>query len=226
MAVDITKIDNLAPPFTVGDETSVPVAPTFTLTVSGTSVIAAISGTAGATHFLKYKGSSNTAWIAGGSRSGDGTITVTGLSYDVPYIFTVYSQIEDGTYTEPAAAAIVTLAQADVNKFDAQLISEVQIFLNTFGVTVTYQSAGGGSRSIKAIINREGNQALDSVPHGNSPITSMTVANSSTIGISSSELDTGGDKVMIAVRIGQTPQNRRITKIISQDAGMMTLEIR
>jgi hypothetical protein len=204
-----------------------PAAPTLAVAVSGTSVIATITGAAGAMHFLEYKGSSHTAWQSGGSRSGDGTITVTGLSYDIPYIFTAYSQIEAGPLSTPAVAVAVTISEAVDNDFDEQVIFESQIFLNTFGVTIVYLPRGGGSRSIKAILDYGGIAAMPGMPAANSGVVTITIANSSITGISSSEFDSGGDKVTIPwPREKAAAQNRNITKIISEDAGMMTLEIR
>lgn len=204
-----------------------PSAPTITTTVSGTSVAVTISGDAGATHFLKYKSSSNSEWIDGGSRSGDGTITVTGLSYDTPYTFTVYSQIDDGPLSEPSAASTVTIAEIYENDFDSQLSADSQFFLDEWGVTITYKPAGGGSRTIVAILDYGQIQAMGGMPNVNSGTVTMTVANSSTIGISSSEIDRGGDKVSIPWPNEKSAvQDRRVAKIISQDAGMMTLEVR
>ena len=42
----------------------------------------------------------------------------------------------------------------------------------------------------------------------------------------SGKLDTGKDEIEIALREGGTPERRRITDIISQDKGMLTLEVR
>jgi len=204
-----------------------PATPTFTLTAGDNSVVAAISGDAGATHFLKYKASGDSVWQSGGSRSGDGAITVSSLDCYVPYIFTVYSQIDSSPYSLPAAAQIVTLAPASAeNDFDSELTDQAQFFLDAFGEAGDYLPAGGGSRSIKIIVDREGAAAMPAGGYGNSPLTHITVANSSTIGISSAEINTDNDKIKFALREGDALQSRIITKIISQDAGMLTLEVR
>jgi len=54
----------------------------------------------------------------------------------------------------------------------------------------------------------------------------INVRNDSTYGISSSEIDLGRDKVSVPVRIGEAAQERKLDKLISQDAGMMVLELR
>lgn len=202
-----------------------PATPTLSLSASGTTVTATITGAAGATHYLKYKPSSGSAWLDGGSRTGDGTIAVPSLSYDVPYSFTVISQIGFGPYSLPApvATALITEASED-NDFDTALASDASIFLDAFGEDIVYLPIGGGSRSIRAVVTRE-RPAQFTTSRAKTPKLIIHVANNSTIGISSTEIDKGGDQVTVAVRLGETAQNKRITKIIGQDAGMLKLEI-
>jgi len=112
------------------------------------------------------------------------------------------------------------------NEFDQALIDSRADFLEVFGESVTYYPRAGGSRSITAIVNRERPETVDGAPHGSAPLLIIEVANDSTTGISSDEIDLGGDKVKLAVRIGKTTQQRVIRKILSQDEGMMKLELR
>ena len=204
-----------------------PAAPAITLAAGTGQVVVTIAGDAGATHWLKYKGSSHTSWQDGGSRSGDGDITVTGISNNVPYIFVAYSQVNSGPFSTPSVAAILTLAAASESTDFCQMIgNDADIILSEFGETIVYKPRGGGSRSIEAVVTRAGAEGLGGAPAGNAPLSNILVKNDSTEGISSSEIDTGGDKVTIAHRIGDTAQDRRITNIIGQDCGMMTLEVR
>lgn len=113
-----------------------------------------------------------------------------------------------------------------VNEFDQELIDTAPDFLSTFGETVTYYPKAGGSREITVVVTREQPADLDGAPHGQAPRLTIAVANDATTGISSSEVDTGGDEVKLARRIGETAINRRITKLLSQDAGMIELELR
>jgi len=100
--------------------------------------------------------------------------------------------------------------------------------LAEFGESVTYTPTGGApaARSITAVIDRRQPGPLDGVPHGGGPDLTATVKNDVTTGITAAEVDTGGDTISVARRIGETPVARRITKIISQDSAMLTLELR
>ncbi len=112
-----------------------------------------------------------------------------------------------------------------VNTFDQELIATTPEFLSAFGETVTYWPSGGVSRQITAIVKRQEPQGLEGAPHGVSHKAEIQVANNSTTGISSDEVNTKKDEVELAVRIGETAQKRLIGDILSHDAGMMRLEI-
>jgi hypothetical protein len=51
----------------------------------------------------------------------------------------------------------------------------------------------------------------------------VRVANNSTTGISSEELNTGGDQIKLAVRIGETPTKRSVQLLSEHDPGMLVL---
>jgi hypothetical protein len=81
-------------------------------------------------------------------------------------------------------------------------------------------------RSIKAVIDREKNIELTGTQRTHGPDITAFVMNDSEYGIGSDEIDTGSNMLELAVRIGETVQLRRITEIISMDAGMMMARIR
>lgn len=112
-----------------------------------------------------------------------------------------------------------------MNTFDEELVALTPEFLTTFGETVTYWPSGGESREITAIVKREEPARLEGAPHGVSHSLEIQVANDATTGISSDEVNTKKDQVELPVRIGETAQKRLVAEIISQDAGMMMLEI-
>ena len=209
-------------------EVLMPTTPTISLVSSTNSVTVTIAGDAGVTNYLVYKKSTAASWTAGGSRSGDGDITVSDLDYDCIYIFGSYSVDAAGTNSQYAIPQSVTLAEAsdDQSDIDASDIASADAFLAAFGEPGTYLPRGGGERAITIIVDRDGNTPIDGVPSGNSGYFLITVKNSATEGISSTEIDTGGDKIKFANRIGKTATNKSILKIVSQDAGMIQLEAR
>ncbi len=102
------------------------------------------------------------------------------------------------------------------------------VFLNSdhFAETVTYYPQRYGlttsPRTIKAVVTR--NQVSTFNPDEQLvPEFEVRVANSSTTGISSSELNTGGDTIKLAVRVGGEQSKRPIQTLIEHDEGMLVL---
>lgn len=109
------------------------------------------------------------------------------------------------------------------------------VFCNTndFAESVTYKprlQAGdtrAASRSIVAVVFREQLQTVSE--DGNetvAPFFEVHVANDSTDGISSDELDCGGDKISLPARDGMAATDRAVTRLIGQDHGMLIVECR
>lgn len=116
------------------------------------------------------------------------------------------------------------MALTDAIESDASLV-----FTNTsdFAEAVTYKPRAGGTRSINAVVFRE--SLLGVTEDGGetvSPMFEVHVCNSSTLGISSTELDCGGDKISFPVRDGMTASDRAIVRLITIDEGMLVLECR
>lgn len=102
------------------------------------------------------------------------------------------------------------------------------MFLNSdhFAETVTYYPHRFGTpatpREIKAVVVR--NQVTTFNPDEQiSPEFEVRVANNSTTGISSTELNTGGDKLKFAARVGETESKRSIQYLAEHDTGMLVL---
>ncbi len=89
--------------------------------------------------------------------------------------------------------------------------------------TIIYLPRGGGNRSISAVVSRPGPEAIGSLDGGSRPHIDLLVKNDATEGISSDEINTGGDKVTAALRKGITAVNLRITEILHQNAAMIRL---
>lgn len=82
-------------------------------------------------------------------------------------------------------------------------------------------------RAIKALVERQPPAELGTAPYGQTPMAIIYPLNDDEDGISSGELDKGLDKVRLAWPCyGDDLQERRITAIVGQDAGMLALEIR
>jgi hypothetical protein len=102
------------------------------------------------------------------------------------------------------------------------------VFLNSdhFAEEVTYYPHRFGTpatpRAIKAIVIR--NQLSTFGPDEQIvPEFEVRVANNSTTGISSEELNTGGDRIGLAVRIGETATKRSVQLLSEHDEGMLVL---
>jgi len=90
--------------------------------------------------------------------------------------------------------------------------------------TITYRPRSGASRSIKAIIEYPGPGAIDGLSGGSRPVMDIYVENSSTTGISSAEVDTGGDKLDVPLRFGLTNTRVRVTRIVAQDKAILHIQ--
>lgn len=81
---------------------------------------------------------------------------------------------------------------------------------------------------IWAIVNRSPKATISEIT-GSRPTINMriVVRNSSTLGINLLTLNTGGDRVEVAKRYGDTTlESRQIANVLNQDGGMIVLEVR
>jgi hypothetical protein len=97
---------------------------------------------------------------------------------------------------------------------------------NDFAEPVTYYKRDGSARVIQAIVLREGYELLAEANDAVVPMLEIHVANSDTLGISSDELNTGGDQLGIPTRVGQPELIRAIVRLVSHDEGMLVLQCR
>jgi hypothetical protein len=112
---------------------------------------------------------------------------------------------------------------------DMILADSVNVFINSseFAESVVYKNRQSKlvpiTRTINAVVIRQ--VVGESEESGTSvPFFEVHVANNSTVGISSTEIDLGGDTIDIPVRPGMTASTRAIVAIIDQDEGMMVLQ--
>lgn len=117
----------------------------------------------------------------------------------------------------------------------AQIASDASVvFLNAndFAESVTYApynypgTTARATRSILAIIERPIVEVLTQDGEHAIPIFTVYVANDSTVGIASSEIDVSRDAILFPVREGEEATSRRITRMQEHDNGMLQLECR
>ncbi len=120
----------------------------------------------------------------------------------------------------------IAWATADATSL-AALSGEQEIFLGgEDSETVEYQPRdGSAARTIYAMVEREGYQTDPDSGYGSGPVLKVWVANSDTVGISRDELDTGGDKLNVAVEVGGSMTARPIRRVIEEDPCMLYLEL-
>ena len=102
-----------------------------------------------------------------------------------------------------------------------------RVFLNTddFAEVVAYGAVGAlARRSIKAVVIREEIASSEESGGAVTPVFEVHVANNSTTGIASTEINLGGDVIDIPVRDGLVASSRHINAILFQDEGMLVLQ--
>ncbi len=202
-----------------------PSAPAVSVSVSGTTATITFDGDDGVTNYLFYKAAGESAWTVVGNRAADGDISKSDLSAGVRYTFVGYSWNATGGNSGPSITLDVLIQVSTTSTLDGVLAAEADTFLAAFGEAVTYYPKGGGSRDIIAVVDRNPVAGIDGVPHGNTSKLVVKVKNDSDDGISSSEVETGGDKIKLSVRIGKTASQKRINSIHWHDYGMMYLGV-
>ena len=111
---------------------------------------------------------------------------------------------------------------------DAIRSDAVSVFCNSddFAESVTYYKRNGLSRTINAVVIREAFAINPEDGDTITPVFEVHVANDDTDGISSDELNIGGDMIAFAVRVGKAVERRSIVRLMSHDEGMLVLECR
>lgn len=202
---------------TYGGSPAIPAVPTVSLVLSDNDVTVTIAGDDDVTNYLYYRASSDSSWQSGGSRSGDGDIVKSNIAYDIPYVFIVKA-VDGSDLVNYSQGYIVTATETVASDFQTNIEGNAKDWIEDFDYKiVNYLPSGGGSRSIKALVDYEGQDA--------SPIFIVTVENDSTTGISSSELNRGGDKIQFTDPITGSSISRRIVIILDQDPAIIVLRM-
>jgi len=100
------------------------------------------------------------------------------------------------------------------------------VFLNTgeFAENVVYVKHKSVTRPIKAVVIRESIASSDQSGGAITPVFEVHVDNDLVTGISSTEIDLGGDMICFPVRDGMAASDRAIVSVIFQDEAMLVLQ--
>lgn len=112
----------------------------------------------------------------------------------------------------------------DTIKADSQ---KVFLQLADFAEEIVYRPRGGGDRTINAIVDREPVAIYDAAGNMVLPEVNIHVDNNCKTGIAASEVDTGGDLILMTVRDGDTiPRTLAVMRIIGHDEGIVQLALK
>jgi hypothetical protein len=96
--------------------------------------------------------------------------------------------------------------------------------LDHFGETVSYVPRdGSGARDVLAVVDRRGLEpARPGVPQGTRWVARVFVPRDDVVGVAAVA---DGDRIVLAMRLGDDPKSCRIERIVSQDEGAFELEV-
>lgn len=100
------------------------------------------------------------------------------------------------------------------------------VFCNTndFAELATYHPRGGSSRPVHVVIDRDALALFPEDGDNVTPVSEVRVSTSGEYGITSEELDEGGDMLEFEFRIGSGKKRRTITRLLGHDEGMLVLQ--
>ena len=104
----------------------------------------------------------------------------------------------------------------------------INVFANAsdFAEPVVYYKKTGKARAISAVVVRDALAILPEDGDTVTPVFEIHVANDIVKGISSEELNLGGDMIQFAPRVGQAVERREIVRLLGHDEGMLYLQCR
>ncbi len=113
-----------------------------------------------------------------------------------------------------------------MSTFDDALKAANSSFRTAFGQTIIVLPDGATERSVTAIVDYNEVEPMPGMPHGKAVNIQITVDNDAATGLSSAEFDSGLAAVKVPEAIGKAAVTKRLSKIIRQDAGMVTYQVR
>ena len=103
------------------------------------------------------------------------------------------------------------------------LAADAAAFFEDLAETITYRPASRPPRQIRALVNRL--EAGPAQPLGLASAQATIAVQNSPEGIELEALDLAADSVDLAIREGNQATRRAILAVVSQDAGILTLEV-
>jgi hypothetical protein len=97
---------------------------------------------------------------------------------------------------------------------------------NDFAEPVVYYKKTGKARAIFMVVIRDALAILPEDGDTVTPVFQLSGANDIVKGISSEELNLGGDMIAFAPRVGQPVERREIIRLLEHDEGMILLQCR
>ncbi len=108
--------------------------------------------------------------------------------------------------------------------FDSQFASSAfPGLLDQFGESITYWPGFGGSRVIRAIVNRDPPELVDGLGNMIKPRATIQVLNSRKLGIESKEIDTGRDQIDFPLQIDDQKTQRFTFSVLQSSSGGVTV---
>jgi hypothetical protein len=124
-------------------------------------------------------------------------------------------------------SAVTTPLNFMATEFDNMMADGFDDLLALYGETIVYRNKAGVARPITGIVDRAPaevfNAAGDLVL---SPELTIRVHNDSTLGITATELNTGGDKVDVAVKTGADRTTRSLVLLLNSDGGVTEIAVK
>lgn len=98
--------------------------------------------------------------------------------------------------------------------------------IDNFGESITYYPIAGGTRPIKAIVERNPPAIFDASGNAVLPTAVIRVYNSATSGILARTVDIGKDEISMPAKVGDTLVKRfSLMTLLSQDSGVTQLAL-
>ncbi len=106
------------------------------------------------------------------------------------------------------------------------LENDIDSFMELGSESITYRKAGGTTREITAIVDRNANDYPAGGQMGLRNNIVITVRNNVLTGVTSDELDIGADKFRLSAKEDATEKYFNVARLVKHDAGALTLELR